>query len=218
MHRKGSVFYKSIFSHLSGEGINWHYNLPGLPHFGGLWESGVKSLKHHLKRMIGDTFLTYEEFAMLLAQIEAMLNSQPLTPLPEEPEPETVLTPAHLIIGESSFLIVEPLVKTEKIEALERWKRVTQLTQVFWERWSKEYLHPLQKRNNWQEAEPNILVGDIVLAKNESTPCACWPVAKVNEVHSGKDGLVRVATVATASGSYKRPIVKLVKIVDQQDE
>uniref|UniRef100_A0ABD2WYZ5 Integrase catalytic domain-containing protein n=1 Tax=Trichogramma kaykai TaxID=54128 RepID=A0ABD2WYZ5_9HYME len=218
MHRKGSAFYKSIFSHLSGEGITWHYNPPGSPHFGGLWESGVKSVKHHLKRMIGDTLLTYEEFATLLAQIEAILNSRPLTPLPEEPEPETVLTPAHPIIGESSFLIAEPPVKAEKIGALERWKRVTQLTQVFWEWWSKEYLYTLQKRNKWQLAEPNIVVGDIVLVKNESTPCARWPMAKVTAIHPGRDGLVRVATVATASGSYKRPIVKLVKIVDQPDE
>uniref|UniRef100_A0ABD2W5D2 Integrase catalytic domain-containing protein n=1 Tax=Trichogramma kaykai TaxID=54128 RepID=A0ABD2W5D2_9HYME len=147
MHNKGSEFYDSIFTQLRDQqGTTWHYNPPGSPHFGGLWESGVKSVKHHLKRMIGDSLLTYEEFATLLAQIEAVLNSRPLTPPAESLEPESVLTPAYLIIGAPSFIINEPPIKSENLSTLERWQRITLLTQEFWERWSKEYLLTLQKR------------------------------------------------------------------------
>lgn len=61
-------------------GTTWHFIPPRSPHFGRLWEAGVKSVKTHLKRVVGNSLLTYEEFLTFLLQIEAMLNSRPLTP------------------------------------------------------------------------------------------------------------------------------------------
>ncbi|CAB0036593.1 unnamed protein product, partial [Trichogramma brassicae] len=49
---------------------------------------------------------------------------------------------------------------------------------------------------------------------HETTPCARWPLAKITDVHTGRDGLVRVATVATARGSYQRPVAKLIKLLE----
>ncbi|KMQ86943.1 hypothetical protein RF55_13931, partial [Lasius niger] len=51
------------------EGVRWHFNPPSAPHFGGLWEAAVKSAKHHLRRVIGESTLTYEEMSTLLAQV-----------------------------------------------------------------------------------------------------------------------------------------------------
>ena len=36
-----------------------------------------------------------------------------------------------------------------------------------------------------------------------------WPLATVIHTHPGKDNLVRVVTVKTASGIYKRPVSKI---------
>ena len=44
-----------------------------------------------------------------------------------------------------------------------------------------------------------------------------WPLAKIIEVHPGKDGKVRVVTVKTAKGIYKRPVVKMVPLVLTED-
>ncbi|XP_018368765.1 PREDICTED: uncharacterized protein LOC108764860 [Trachymyrmex cornetzi] len=51
----------------SSEGIHWHFNPPSAPHFGGLWEAAVKSTKYHLRRVIGETRLTFEVMSTLLA-------------------------------------------------------------------------------------------------------------------------------------------------------
>ncbi|XP_029178457.1 uncharacterized protein LOC114946196 [Nylanderia fulva] len=55
--------------------ITWHFMPPSAPHFGGLWEAGVRSVKHHLRRVIGAHTLTFEEFSTVLCNVEACLNS-----------------------------------------------------------------------------------------------------------------------------------------------
>ena len=68
----------------SSQSIEWKFISERAPHFGGLWEAAVKSLKLHLKRVVGEVKLTFEEFMTVLTQIEACLNSRPLTQIPSE--------------------------------------------------------------------------------------------------------------------------------------
>ena len=64
--------------------------------FGGLWEEAVKSSKAHLKKVVGEQKLTYEELSTVLCRIENCLNSQSLLPLnAHSADGVEVLTPAH---------------------------------------------------------------------------------------------------------------------------
>ncbi len=36
-----------------------------------------------------------------------------------------------------------------------------------------------------------------------------WPLARVTQVYPGRDGLVRVVSVKTATGTYERPVSKV---------
>ncbi|XP_029176757.1 uncharacterized protein LOC114944869 [Nylanderia fulva] len=103
------------------QGIRWHFNPPAAPHFGGLWEAAVKSTKFHLRRVIGDTTLTFEELNTLLTQIEACLNSRPLQALSDDPDDTSALTPGHFIIGAPLLAIPEPSRIGQSSSTLSRW-------------------------------------------------------------------------------------------------
>ncbi|GFU32891.1 integrase catalytic domain-containing protein [Trichonephila clavipes] len=105
---KSDNYNKNVSKFLTDNGIKWHQNVPGAPHMGGLWEAGIKSTKYHLKRVVGETKLTYEEFETFLTQIEICLNSGPLTPISNDPNDISALTPGHFIIGRPLTSIPEP--------------------------------------------------------------------------------------------------------------
>ena len=48
---------------------------------------------------------------------------------------------------------------------------------------------------SWQKETAPIQVGDIVLVSEDNVSRGNWPLGRVEEVHLGKDGLVRTATV-----------------------
>ncbi len=52
---------EAISNFCSTQGITWGFIPEHAPHFGGLWESTVKSLKTHLRRIVGSSRLNFEE-------------------------------------------------------------------------------------------------------------------------------------------------------------
>ena len=66
------------------QSIHWKFIPERAPHFGGLWEAAVKSMKRHLRHIASHNKLTFEEYSTVLSQIEACLNSHPLVPSPHD--------------------------------------------------------------------------------------------------------------------------------------
>ena len=200
-----------IYNFYLQNSINFHFNPPTGSHFGGLFEAVVKSTKFHLKRVVGDQNLTFEEATTLLTQIEAILNSRPLCTIPSnDPDTFESLTPAHFLIGRS---ILEPNMLDSSTNRLSKWENIQKRVQGFWKIWSKDYLHTLQQRYKWKHKEDNIKLGDIVLLKEDNLPPTKLALARVEIVHPGEDKLVRVVTIKTSSQKLlKRPITKLIKL------
>lgn len=194
----------------ASDGIRWKFNPPAAPHFGGLWEAAVKSTKHHLRRVIGEATLTFEEMTTLLTQVEACLNSRPLQALTDDPDDITALTPGHFLIGSPLLAIPEPSLSDRADNALSRWKLLQKMRDHYWERWSREYLQTLACRPKWQRNEAGPKVGDLCLLRTETSPPTRWPLARITSLHPGDDGVTRVVTVRTASSELVRPLVKLV--------
>ncbi|CAG5020177.1 unnamed protein product [Parnassius apollo] len=192
--------------------ITWHFNAPSWPSAGGLWEAAVKSVKYHLRRVIGEQKLTFEEFSTPLTQIEACLNSRPLCAITEDPNDINYLTPSHFLASGPVLSIVE----TEKDERT-RWHMTQKIFNDVWKRWKSEYLTVLSARNKWQQSTENIKIDDIVIIHEANLPAGRGALERVIHVHPGKDGIVRVVTVKTKNGTIKRPITKLTILPTQSE-
>ncbi|XP_070165608.1 uncharacterized protein [Polyergus mexicanus] len=185
----GSKKFSELAQLLTHDGTTWVFNPPAAPHFGGKWEAAVKSVKHHLRRTIGETALTYEELTTLLVQIETVLNSRPLCPLSDDPEDLAALTPGHFIIGAAPTTIPEPSLSAVPLPSLSRWQLIQQQFQHFWSRWPAECLQRQLAISKWHHSTTQI-----------------------------KDGLCRVVTLKTATTELKRPITKLAVLPTTPDQ
>ena len=205
-----SEFQSHLAHSLADLGTEWKFNPPSAPHFDGLWEAAVKSLKFHLKTVIGDQVLTFSELATLLCRVEACLNSRPLITLSDDSSDIRILTPAHFTVQRSSYLVPELDLANDSIPMGKRWRLLSQMMQQFWHSWNREYLTSLQTRTKLLKIKPAPEIGDVVLIRNENSPPGKWPMGRIIELHPGVDEIVRVVTLQTSSGQLRRPIVKLV--------
>ena len=144
----------------------------------------------------------------MLCQVEACLNSRPLSPMTSDPSSMTFLSPGHFLVGEPLTSLPDPDLSDVSVNRLDRWQLIQRATQQLWRRWSVDYLHGLQQRAKWTTPQRNLQPGTVVLLKGETSPLH-WKTAVITDVHPGPDGLVRVATIKSSSGIYRRPIHKL---------
>jgi hypothetical protein len=104
---------------------------------------------YYIKRVVGETVLTYDELYTLLTRIEACLNSRPLVSMSNDPDDLTANTPRHFFIGEALTAPLEPDLTELKINRLSRHQLLERLRHHFWKRWRTEYLSYLQSRTKW---------------------------------------------------------------------
>ncbi|XP_059053098.1 uncharacterized protein LOC131847536 isoform X2 [Achroia grisella] len=194
----------NVASDMVQEGIQFSFAPPYSPHFNGLAEAVVRSMKHHLKRLLKLTHLTYEEMSTCLTQIEAILNSRPLTPLSSDPCDYSALTPAHLLIGRPLTSIPHPQVADVNITRLDRYHRIEHIKQHFWRRFNIEYVSMLQQKTKWSTSSGNLVLGTLVLIKDKLLPPLLWSLGRVVQVYPGSDGVTRVVEVKTKNGTIRR--------------
>ncbi|XP_070075755.1 uncharacterized protein [Drosophila takahashii] len=197
----------TVSSTLADDGIQWVLIPPRAPHWGGKWESAVRCVKLHLRRITGNSTLTFEQMRTLLAQISAVINSRPLC---HTPDTETnYLSPAHFLIGRPLTTVPDPDLSHIPVGRLGYWQSIQSMLQGFWKKWHQEYLTTLQQRPKWTTSTPNISTGNVVLVKESNSPPASWHIARVMETYPGKDDLVRAVKLKTQAGEMTRPITKV---------
>ena len=198
-----------IIDQLANDDIQFNFIPPYAPHFGGLWEAGVKSCKHHLRRVMGTANLTYEEFGTVLSQIEAVLNSRPMYPMSSDPHDLLPLSPAHFLIGRPLLAPACKDLTGESITRLTRFQRVEQMRQQFWKRWSTDYISELQLRTKWKTHQQDLALNTLAVIKEDHLPPLKWRMGRIIKVITGRDGVSRVAELKTATGSVQRAFSKI---------
>lgn len=204
---------------IANQGVEWHFIPAFSPHFGGLWEAGVKSCKVHLKRVLANAWLVYEDFSTVLCEIEAILNSRPLTPMSTDPSDYSALTPSHFLIGRPMMSLPDPDVQHIPENRLSLYQRIQQMQQHFWTRWAVEYVSELQVLQKWHNNQQSLEPGMLVVVKENNIPPLQWCMGRILRVHPGQDGVARVATIKTERGVIKRAFTKICVLpIDTSEE
>jgi hypothetical protein len=202
------------------KGVKWIFNTPHASHMGGVWERMIGVSRRVLDAMFQENSknITHEVLVTLMAEVSAVINSRPITEVSTDPEDPVILSPAMLLTHRGAE--VQQNLTNIDIRDLyrEQWKRVQVLTEYFWNRWRREYLNTLQKRQKWTQQVPDIRVGDVVLLKDRETVRGDWPIARISEViPSDNDRRVRKVVLTTFKDgkrtTFQRPITELVLLV-----
>ncbi|XP_062713662.1 uncharacterized protein LOC134290520 [Aedes albopictus] len=189
---------------------NWLFNPPAAPHMGGAWERLVRSVKTAMTAISDHPHHPSDEgLETIILEVEAMVNSRPLTHVPLDSAEDEALTPNHfLLYGTQGIIQPASLVDESRATLRDSWKLTKNLVDGFWRRWIREYLPDLAKRTKWHQPVRPLEKGDFVIVFDE-TKRNGWERGRIVQVVKGKDGQVRKATVQTASGVLTRPAVKL---------
>ena len=202
------------------ESITWKFNPPAASHMGGVWERQIRSVRKVLSPMLrehGDR-LDDESLRTLMCEIEAVINSRPLTFVSNDPNDDAPLTPNHILHMKPVMLPPPGNFQKEDVYLRRRWRRVQYLTNLFWSRWRREYLVTLQERQKWNNPKRNVQVGDVVLVKDDNVPRFSWPLGRVINTEPDKKGFVRSTTVRTRGTELRRPVDRLVLLVPVEEQ
>lgn len=152
--------------------------------------------------------LDEEGLHTFLCEAEAVLNSRPITKASTDTNDLEALTPNHLLLLKARPSLPPGLFQKEDMYYRRRWRQVQYMADLFWKRWSKEYLPQPHERQKWTNIRCNFSPGDIVVIIDDSAPRNSWPRGKFAETIMDKKGLVRLVRIKTKTGYLNRLINK----------
>ena len=93
-----------LFKRYGPESPVWRFSVPRAPWWEGLWERMIKVMKVSLKRGIGLKCLERTRLETALIEVEACINSRPLTFVGDEFSSGHPLFPSHFLVGRGNHL------------------------------------------------------------------------------------------------------------------
>ena len=186
--------FQNMRQQMETRGITWVMNPVRASHTGGAYERKIGGVRRVLEASFlkhGIT-LTLEEFATLLQEAAAVVNSTPLyggSGVEGEP---LAISPSMLLTLKSPSDSSETYPNSDlHAYGQRRWRRVQSLADSFWKVWKESYLTELNARRKWRKESVSLTEGDIVLIRDKQAPRTAWRIAKVVRRFLGRDGRVR---------------------------
>ena len=143
-HQKTNQFMQGN----GGECMSWKRNPSAASNMGGMWERQIRSARRILESLLKThgASLSDESLRTLLVEVEAIVNSGPLTTdLLSDANSLIPLSPINLLTMKSKLEMPPPGVfSTPDFYSCKHWRRVQHISNKFWDRWRKEVLMTLQ--------------------------------------------------------------------------
>ncbi|XP_014674677.1 PREDICTED: uncharacterized protein LOC106814833 [Priapulus caudatus] len=198
---------------LARQQVEFKFIPPGAPHFGGLWEREVRSVKHAIMCCLKDRVVTEVLLQTVLCEVEGLMNSKPLGYASSDVADVDPITPNMLLMGRrDSSLPPVAFNQGEELRSRKQWRHVQLIVDLFWKKFVSEYLPSQQIRRKWTKETENLRKGDQVLVIDNHAQRGEWSVGEIVDAHPSEDGRVRTAEVKVNQKIYRRPVVKLIKL------
>ncbi|XP_064461776.1 uncharacterized protein LOC135371738 [Ornithodoros turicata] len=182
---------QEVEDYLACSGISWKFIPVAAPWWGGFYERMIRSIKQAIRKTIGRRFLEFDEVATILTEVEAVINSGPLTYTYSEFNEPTPLSPALFLTGR------------RLTDLSDVWKTRQEMLRELWLASRKEYLGELRSAHLTSSRRgKEFEVGEIVLVGSKK-PRLLWKMGQVEAINRGNDGGVRSCTVRTTKGLIK---------------
>ena len=199
-----------IHNFLSVHQISWQFNLSRAPWWGGQFERMIGLVKGALNKTIGNGFLAWKELEEILLDVEFALNNRPLGYVEDDVQ-LPVLTPNSMLYLNSNTIPELQVHRIEQSDLRKRAKHLIKCKEAMWKRWSQEYLRSLRERHqNLTGSKGTVpVVGDVVILKTDEKNRGRWPLGIVEELITGKDGVVRGVKVRVGEKQLERAVQHL---------
>ncbi len=159
----------SLQAQLAKEQIQFKFNPPSSPHFGGAWEREIRSIKSALYATLQSQSMTEEVLRTVLIEVEGILNSKPLGYASTDVADPNPVTPNLLLMGRLDPSLPQAVYHESELLSRRRWKHMQVLADQFWRQFIKYYLPNLQTRSKWQKDTDYLQPGMIVMILDPST-------------------------------------------------
>ncbi|XP_052218275.1 uncharacterized protein LOC127835894 [Dreissena polymorpha] len=202
----------------ANRGIQWFFNPPVAPHWGGVHEIMIKSAKRAISAILTSADISDEELITACTGAESLINSRPLTYQSANVDDCTPLTPNHFLFGQVGGQFAPDSVDDTDYSPIKRWRRVQELVKHLWKRWLREFLPMLAGRKKWFQQYRDFRIGVVVLVVDPEQPRGRWPLGRIVEIFPGDDGHVRAVSVRIGQSVLKRSITRLCLIVPEEED
>lgn len=193
--------------------IQWKFIVERAPWWGGFYERLMTTIKQPLKKLLGRSSLTIDEMSTVLTEVEAMVNSRPLTFISDDPDEASYLTPSSFLIGRLTTCVPvrpckgkEPTTKLTRKELNKMLVNQNKYLNQCWKMWNEEYVRNLGTVPTKQHESNKLTVGELVMVTDNQNPRCKWTVGIVDKVQEGRDGKIRRCWIKTGNVTKPRPV------------
>lgn len=212
------ALHPTLQAQLAKNQIKFKFNPPSAPHFGGVWEREIRSIKSALNATVKAQTVTEEVLNTVLIEVEGILNSKPLGYVSTDVADPEPITPNLLLMGRLDPALPQAVYLESELLGRRRWRHCQVLADQFWRHFVRHYLTSLQTRSKWWNDSENLQLDTVVLVIDPQLPRALWPVGRVSKTLPGADGRIRTAEVTIGGKTYLRPVARLIKLPAIPDE